>query len=511
MNQYFNAIAIPPFSKAREDVLNVQFDALEAAFDLMPSPTALSSITGYLAAGGTANAITVTHPFEDFAYVAGTDIAVRIANTSTTGVTINVTPDDGVALGAKAVLQPDGSALAAGQLRAGAIVKMTYDGTAFRVTGGLWSEPVLAGALATLAAAMLVANVLPTQTGHAGKTLTTDGTTPSWTVYYAIPDPAASSGKLLRSNGTNWVAVDQYPSQTAGKFLGSNGDDPIWADVIDVQDFTVSGTWTKPDNARVVVVEIYGAGGGGGGGGKFNGVGAPPGCGGGGGSYTRCVMDAGDLPADAAVTIGAGGAGGAATTTVSTEGSAGTNGGDSVFGAFARAYGGKGAPASLNANANLDGGNGADVYGATSRTNFTGGLGGFGLDAHGTSGGGGGGGPSGKSAGYPGGNSELGGGGGGGGATAIGGGDPGPGAGGGPPGRIGGLAGVGVAGAGGTGLFRCGGGGGTTVVGGTAGQGGQGGIAGGGGGGGAARTSDALLSSGAGGAGGAGFCRVTTW
>ena len=103
-----------------------------------------------------------------------------------------------------------------------------------------------------------------------------------------------------------------------------------------VQDFTSSGTWTKPDGAKYVRIECIG---GGGSGYLASSSGA---CGGGiGGQYGTLMLDASLLTATVAVTVGAGG-------THNIRGSSGGTGGTTSFGAYVSAPGGNGATTSID-------------------------------------------------------------------------------------------------------------------------------------------------------------------
>src|SRR3712207_844934 len=100
-----------------------------------------------------------------------------------------------------------------------------------------------------------------------------------------------------------------------------------------VQVFTSSGTWTKPNGATTVHVLAIGGGGGGGSGRK-----AQSGtvrCGGGGGAGGGLAVHqyrTSDLPATVPVTIGAGGTGGPSVSANTTSGTTGTAGSSSIFG-----------------------------------------------------------------------------------------------------------------------------------------------------------------------------------
>lgn len=83
----------------------------------------------YIAAGGTANAITATISPAITAYTAGQVFRVKAASTNTAAaVTLNVN-----GLGAKNIVRSDGSPLFVGDIRSGAVCQFMYDGTNFQL------------------------------------------------------------------------------------------------------------------------------------------------------------------------------------------------------------------------------------------------------------------------------------------------------------------------------------------------------------------------------------------
>jgi hypothetical protein len=156
-------------------------------------------------------------------------------------------------------------------------------------------------------------------------------------------------GNLAESRITNLTTDLSAKEATANKnaangYLGLDANSRPGVGLTDVQTFTATGTWTKPANANVVYILVFG-GGGGGGSGRRGAAASARGGGGGaaGGGHSFRTIPAALLSATETVTVGAGGAGGPAITTDSTDGSTGTVGGPSWFKATNVCYAGGGA------------------------------------------------------------------------------------------------------------------------------------------------------------------------
>jgi len=152
-----------------------------------------------------------------------------------------------------------------------------------------------------------------------------------------------TTGDLLYASGTDTLAKLALGSADQALKVNSGGTQLEWVDAgggVDFQEFTSSGTWTKPAGANYVKVEVWSAGGGGEGGRTDPGPLSPGGEGGGGGGYFTRFFKASDLGSTEPVVIGAGGAGGVKVG--NTGNNAGTPGGNSNFGTWISTYGGGG-------------------------------------------------------------------------------------------------------------------------------------------------------------------------
>jgi hypothetical protein len=98
---------------------------------------------------------------------------------------------------------------------------------------------------------------LPSQSGNAGKFLTTNGTTVSWASVDAFPSQTGNTGKFLTTDGTNvsWATVDALPAQSgqSGKYLTTNGTAASWSTItFPTVDQTYSGTSTNAQSGVAV-------------------------------------------------------------------------------------------------------------------------------------------------------------------------------------------------------------------------------------------------------------------
>lgn len=286
------------------------------------------------------------------AYAAGQEFSFK-ANTANTGAaSLNVN-----SLGAKTLKKNTDQDLATGDIEAGSIVKVVYDGTNFQVVSvdaNVTLDEIAAGST----------NV------HLTTTLKTklDGIETAADVTDAANVDAA--GAVMNSDtstaGMSFVvdednmasdSATKVPTQQSVKaYVDASGGGGI----VERQVFTGSGTWTKPGSGTIAVIELWGAGGGG----SSNNGGSYRASGGGGGGYNRRTILLSSLGATETVTIGAGGA----AVNPSANGNAG---GNSTFGSFLTAYGGGGGSSSGTTDQAGAGGGGQFSAGANGNTSAT--------------------------------------------------------------------------------------------------------------------------------------------
>lgn len=161
-----------------------------------------------------------------------------------------------------------------------------------------------------------------------------------------IPTKLAISAKADKAKAEAGTDNDTWMSP----LTGAQQIAALAGDVV-VETFTASGTFTKAVGDFLYLVECWAGGGGG-----NNATTAVTRGGGGGGEYAAIFISAGDITPTVSVLIGAGGSGGAAGGTA-----AGADGGNSGFGSYLIAHGGRGAVNSAGSG----GGGQAPGFGST--------------------------------------------------------------------------------------------------------------------------------------------------
>lgn len=121
---------------ARAEAINSELAAIVTAFNKIPEELLLKrDMATYATDSGAADAYIVTLPSSPVAHTLGMSVRFKTANSNTGASTINVN-----ALGAKAIKRFDGSALSAGDILAGGIVTLDYDGADFRQRGNFTAD-----------------------------------------------------------------------------------------------------------------------------------------------------------------------------------------------------------------------------------------------------------------------------------------------------------------------------------------------------------------------------------
>ena len=202
-----------------------------AAADAVRMSQLQSNGANYITVAGTADVITGGVTPALTAYAAGNEFVFVVGSTNTTNVTLNV---DG--LGAKAITKDGTGALTAGDLTAGDVALVVYDGTRFQLvsasygvsswgggTTGLTPASATTGAV-SLAGTLVVANGgTGAATLAANNVLLGNGTS---AVQVVAP---GTSGNVLTSNGTTWSSTAPAVSGVTTFAGGTTGLTPAGA------------------------------------------------------------------------------------------------------------------------------------------------------------------------------------------------------------------------------------------------------------------------------------------
>lgn len=212
---------------------------------------AQSGSVNYAASTTAANTYTATLAPAPTAYTTGMPVRILFTNANTGAATINLN-----SLGAKSIVTSAGAALAAGQIAAGMMVTLVYDGTNFQITNPIQVAQFMIAPLSksssyalgvldqTVSFTAAATATLPTAVGYAGLTYnilnsatTNANVTIATTSAQTIGGRASSDIVLarpgdfvtVRSDGANWLIIDKreytfLSNYTAGHAVtGSTG------------------------------------------------------------------------------------------------------------------------------------------------------------------------------------------------------------------------------------------------------------------------------------------------
>ena len=97
------------------------------------------------------------------------------------------------------------------------------------------------------------ANVVPNQSTHNGKYLTTDGTSASWAAIDALPSQTSNSGKYLTTNGSaaSWATLNL--NSVSGAVTATDETIVKLQDGLSMTQTTLSGTHEVPSGSQTVM------------------------------------------------------------------------------------------------------------------------------------------------------------------------------------------------------------------------------------------------------------------
>jgi len=278
---------------------------------LLTSVTAVQAASGGVlwggTAGGTADALTLTLTPAIASYTAGQVFQfISSATNLTTTSTININ-----AAGAKTIKRQSGAAIQAGDISAGALVQLAYNGTDFFMTG------VTAGQASSLGVILYSGRTSDTTLVAADRGYLVDITSGTFTQTFSTAAGLGSGWWIyLRNSGTGDITLDPNGAETIdglasfimypGEARLIQSDGTVLRSIVVrpfSRQFNASGTFTKPPGYLQFGARAWS----GGAAGDRSGSVVSQAYGGGGGGCGDFTILASALGATATVTIGAGG------------------------------------------------------------------------------------------------------------------------------------------------------------------------------------------------------------
>ena len=250
-NGYFNHDApLARHTLARAEELNAKLTAVAAGFDRLPSEAVLKQgrVT-HATAAGAADSYHLTLPYPPTAYTEGMRVTFRVpagaGNAGASAVNIN-------GLGVKPILRIDGTPPTGGDLPAGGVIDLCYDGTAFRLVGAHGGDVAVARGYAGEAAtsAANAAGSATTATTKAGEAAASAN---------AATTSAATATTKAGEAATSAANAAGSASAAAASAAGVNLPSVTAADAGKVLTATSAGAWAL--QAPGVAVQVNGGAG----------------------------------------------------------------------------------------------------------------------------------------------------------------------------------------------------------------------------------------------------------
>lgn len=332
-------------------IVKTSTDTLIGTYDSLPSINDPYSINALLGSVTGTNSIAAVATPTITAYGSGATYSFIAANTNSGASTLSI---DG--LPAKSITKNGSVALSAGDIQAGKLTWVQYDGTVFQLLNNI----VYGGSVTNL-----VVPIAAADGGTGRNTLTTNSVVlGNGTAAVQLVAPGAT-GNALVSDGTTWTS-----SANSGRLLRGP------------QILTSGTTYTTPAGCKHIYVDMVGAGGGG------AGSNSNPAAGGGGGAgayaakyfdvtpatdYTYAIGAAGS----AGTSTSSGGTGGSTTFTVDTVTVTAGGGSGGLYATSAGGLGGAGGAGGTATNGDINSGGGGGAGASSSSLAYSpGGIGG---------------------------------------------------------------------------------------------------------------------------------------
>ena len=209
MNTYFNYTdPVEPGGRLESNKYNQDFSGIQRAFDLLPSPEALATNTGsYAESTGNGAAYQAILPRFDgsFGYLTGMQVLLKMHVTNTGPATLDI---NGIGARQLVNLTTGLGPLVAGDLTAGTIYSIRYDGTRFQVAN------TVATAIAQSQSAANSATASATAAAGSATAAANSATTASERASAAAGSATAAAGSATAAAGSATAAANSATTAT---------------------------------------------------------------------------------------------------------------------------------------------------------------------------------------------------------------------------------------------------------------------------------------------------------